>query len=108
MSEIYRQGDVMLVRVDNLPAGESVGEAPQNGRIILAYGEVTGHHHAVVASDSGVLPELKWFGQQRFIEADAPFAVVHEEHDAHQFPPGVYEVVGQFAAHAKVMRPVYD
>jgi hypothetical protein len=41
-----RQGDVLLVRVDVSVAGTR--HVPRDGdRLVLAYGEVTGHAHAV-------------------------------------------------------------
>lgn len=43
---IIRQGDVLLSPVKSLPAGCT--EVPlDKGRIVLAYGEVTGHAHAI-------------------------------------------------------------
>ena len=45
-STTIRQGDVLLVPVASLPAG--CVEVPNDkGRIVLAYGEVTGHAHAI-------------------------------------------------------------
>lgn len=92
----FRQGDVLIVKVDKLPKGEGKVETPTNGCFILAYGEQTGHAHRVVAVGDAMLPELKWFGQSRYLIADALFEVVHEEHAAHVFGAGVYEVVRQF------------
>lgn len=44
--QIRRQGDVLLTPVSSLPAGCT--EVPHDkGRIVLAYGEVTGHAHAI-------------------------------------------------------------
>lgn len=49
-----RQGDVLLVPVSRLPEGCT--EVPNDrGRIVLAYGEVTGHAHAI--ADHIVLAE---------------------------------------------------
>jgi hypothetical protein len=51
---MYRQGDVLLVEVDpdtiyslggKLKAGLKKADE-ENGRVVLAHGEVTGHHHA--------------------------------------------------------------
>ena len=42
----YRQGDVLILRVNSVPDGLKV-EPRDNGRVILAYGEVTGHAHAI-------------------------------------------------------------
>lgn len=106
--ESRRQGDVLLVKVERLPQGDGREEAPINGRHILAYGEVTGHHHAVVSAPDVALPKLKWFGQQRYLVADAPFEVVHEEHDAHPFEAGVYEVVGRFQYNEAQQQRVLD
>lgn len=41
----YRQGDVAIERVGSLPA-KLTKVARENGRVILAHGEVTGHAHA--------------------------------------------------------------
>jgi len=48
MPKTYRQGDVLLIRVDALPTG--LREIPRDrGRVVLAYGETTGHAHAIEA-----------------------------------------------------------
>lgn len=41
----YRQGDVLIERVSSFPA-KLTPVARENGRVILAHGEVTGHAHA--------------------------------------------------------------
>lgn len=46
----YRQGDVAIERVDSFPS--NLKPAPlDKGRVILAYGEVTGHAHTFCAED---------------------------------------------------------
>jgi hypothetical protein len=48
--KMYRQGDVLLERVAKLP--EKIKRVRrENGLVILAHGEATGHHHAI--SDAG-------------------------------------------------------
>lgn len=47
-----RQGDVVLVRVDSLPAGLVPTDRDEIGRIVLAHGERSGHGHAI--RDKGV------------------------------------------------------
>src|SRR3954453_10783779 len=43
---LYRQGDVLIARIDEVP--EDLEAVPRDkGRVVLAYGEVTGHAHAV-------------------------------------------------------------
>lgn len=41
----FRQGDVLIERIAKLPK-ELKAADPIQGKTILAYGEVTGHHHA--------------------------------------------------------------
>lgn len=42
----YRQGDILLVRVEKLP-GKLKSIERENGRVVLAHGEATGHAHSV-------------------------------------------------------------
>lgn len=50
----YRQGDVLIERIAKLPANLAP-HAPENGRIILAHGEVTGHAHAFAPGEADKL-----------------------------------------------------
>jgi hypothetical protein len=88
--EIYRQGDVLLRRVE--PA-ENIGkEKRRDGDLILAYGEVTGHAHRI--KDETVrefTSEDRRFLEVMGISAD----VTHEEHATVTLPQGVYEVIQQ-------------
>lgn len=43
---MFRQGDVLIVAIAAMPA-EVTPEKPDAGRAVLAYGEVTGHAHAL-------------------------------------------------------------
>ena len=44
----YRQGDVLLIPTDAIP--EKAKRVTRDaGRIVLAYGEVTGHAHAIAS-----------------------------------------------------------
>lgn len=43
----YRQGDVMLVKVAELPTGLTEAKRDQHGRVTLAYGESSGHSHSI-------------------------------------------------------------
>src|SRR3954464_15055829 len=87
----YRQGDVLIIRVDAIPDG--LARVPRDGgRLILSYGEVTGHAHAVdglaelfTAADVADL-------EQQFLRVEDEALVVHEEHDSIALPPGIYEV----------------
>ena len=100
--KIIRQGDVCLVQVKKLPEG-CTEIAPENGRIVLMHGEVTGHAHAIadwgsagkIASDAIGLAGrrarlLRAPDGSRFLEVGKPVSLKHEEHTAHQIPPGIY------------------
>ncbi len=50
----YRQGDVLLERVDSLPR-KLQPVAREKGRVILAHGEVTGHAHAIADKNTELL-----------------------------------------------------
>lgn len=102
-----RQGDVALFPVSQLPAGCT--EIPNdNGRIVLAHGEVTGHAHAIadhVTMDPAAAGEIMqaaiarakarlWQSPSgdRYLEVREPVSLSHEEHSTHVIPPGIYEV----------------
>jgi len=109
MTQMYRQGDVLLVRVDSIP--RKAKDITPKDRIVLAYGEVTGHAHAVYpeVAEQGALdrifgkdpqsPALKaklWdAGAERFLQVMEKTALRHEEHTAIELPPGNYKVVRQ-------------
>ena len=90
MTETYRQGDVALIRVDAAPTGRHV--APEHGRLILARGEATGHHHSVAVEDAELLVTD---AEEVFLRIMAPTPLEHQEHGAITLAPGVYRVVRQ-------------
>jgi hypothetical protein len=103
-----RQGDVALVQVAALPAGCTL--APdQTRKIILAWGEVTGHHHRIEdhvvqhKATPGAAEEIaeaaiarakarlwKAPNGETYLEVTAPVTLRHEEHTEHTIPPGIY------------------
>jgi hypothetical protein len=110
MNELYRQGDVLIQRVKALPKGQhgSKKVASENGRIVLAYGEVTGHSHAVVTPDQEA--ELFELIQEieRYLVVNRTTTVVHEEHGAIELAPGVYRVWIQLEYQPGEIRNVSD
>ena len=89
--QIYRQGDVLIIAVaaDRIPA-QSTYVPRDAGRIVLAYGEVTGHSHAIV--DSGAVLLATPDTEDRFLRIMSSFGVElrHEEHATVVIPPGNY------------------
>jgi hypothetical protein len=44
--KVYAQGDIILVRVDDVEPKPEMIVAPVGGTVVLAEGELTGHRHA--------------------------------------------------------------
>lgn len=85
-----RQGDVLVIAAARIPAG-AVPVARDHGRVVLAYGEVTGHAHAIAGREATLLEH----GPERFLRVTAAVTLDHEEHAAIDLPPGEYRVVIQ-------------
>lgn len=126
-----RQGDVLLVPANALPNG--CKEIPlDKGRIVLAYGEVTGHAHAI-ADHARALRDDASFGEferademaeaaisrakarlliapdgSRFLEVSSAVTLRHEEHTEHTIPPGIYYLPTQFEYTPAELRRVAD
>lgn len=126
MSQI-RQGDVLIVPVKALPAG--CVEVPNDrNRIVLAYGEVTGHAHAIadhrvhqprpgaageIADAAIARAQAKarlWQAPsgERFLEVTHQVNLTHEEHTAHAIPPGIYRLPVQVEYTPSELRRVED
>lgn len=106
-----RQGDVFLRPVRS--AERTGTPVVDQGRVILAYGEVTGHAHEVVEATPSDLdiPPAQLFEQpdgKRFLFVDRPCTLRHEEHGAIALAPGRYEVVRQREYHPEEIRNVAD
>ncbi len=88
--QMYRQGDVLLVPVAEVPE-QAKPVARENGRVVLAWGEVTGHAHAIRAAEAHLLEA----GRERYLRVAEPVTLDHEEHAQITLEPGVYHVVIQ-------------
>jgi hypothetical protein len=90
----YRQGDVFIRKVQarEIPADFSK-EKLDKGRVVLAYGEVTGHAHAI--HDSAALWRKAGDVAFGLLEVTKKTTLRHEEHAPIQLDPGMYEVVRQ-------------
>jgi hypothetical protein len=85
-----RQGDVLLVPVDEVP-DSARPLARSGGRVVLAEGEVTGHAHAIRSSAATLLGA----GDERYLRVAAPVTLDHEEHAPIDVAPATYRVVIQ-------------
>jgi hypothetical protein len=89
-----RQGDVLLTRVARIPAGAKE-KVRDNGRIVLAYGEATGHCHTIEDSLAAPRAALVEVDELTFLRVDEVSRVVHEEHDPITLEPGNYRITRQ-------------
>jgi hypothetical protein len=109
MKKPIRQGDVMLVPFEMVPdrfKGEGKPVALVGGRVILAAGEVTGHHHAISDADVTLaITEMDLL----FTEVGPEGAnLTHEEHGALAVAPGRHAVIGQVEYAPGELRRVAD
>lgn len=88
---MYRQGDVLVMPVRSIPETATKGQRDQ-GRIVLAYGEVTGHCHAIADESVQI---LEYEGTRYIRVPDEGAKLKHEEHSAIELAPGDYRVVTQ-------------
>lgn len=106
---IYRQGDVLVKRVTSIPRAATAApkqDVHGNKRIVLAYGEVTGHAHAIHdldAVDIFVTPT-----GETYLKAKKTAALQHEEHGRIDLAKGNYQVVIQSEYSPEAIRNVAD
>ena len=103
--KIYRHGDVLIRRVGAIPK-TATPQKPEAGRIILAHGEATGHHHSLEADAAD------WWkaadSDEQFINITKATEVVHQEHSKIPLPPGKYSVTRQREYTPQAIRNVAD
>jgi hypothetical protein len=106
MRRQYRQGDVLLCGLEEIPL--TATPIPSDGnRVIVAFGELTGHAHAFAAHQARLFRGEP--NGRSFIEVDeGGAALVHEEHDPIHIPQGHYEVRRQREYTARRARYVAD
>lgn len=76
--EIIRQGDVAVVLSGGRkPVGELKKVKKDNGRVVLAYGEVTGHAHAISGQDADLFEDEEG---RLFLRTYKDVELKHEEH----------------------------
>jgi len=88
---MYRQGDVLIIPTKTIP--KKTKEVPrEDGAVVLAYGEVTGHRHRI--HDPGVCLLSREGSTDRYltIAGEDLVHLVHEEHATIDLGPGNYVV----------------
>jgi len=108
--DMYRQGDVLIVRTSAIPATATSAPRDQRGAV-LAEGEQTGHAHAIADERATLLIEQAGEIAQRAwlrIDGTEPVALAHAEHSTIMLPPGTYEVRRQREYSPEEIRSVAD
>lgn len=105
---MFRQGDVLIRSVSKIPTNAK--DVTPEGRIVLAYGEVTGHAHAIAEGQAREFSMADAAGAvRRFLSViGKPAEVRHEEHAEIPLPPGFYEIVIQREYSPDAIRNVAD
>ncbi len=104
---IIRQGDVLVVPCAAIPSNAKVVDA-ESGRLILARGESTGHHHSIALHPRIAMFRDDASGGTLFIKNDVPAALDHQEHKTLTIQPGVHEVRIQRTVQSGLARRVAD
>lgn len=99
-----RQGDVLIEEIKALPAGLTKQKAV-GGRVVVALGEATGHHHSLAANAAD------WWKDgagEQFLDVKAATGLEHQEHGTIALPAGFKRVVRQREYSPEAIRPVMD
>lgn len=91
---LARQGDVLIERVESIP-GVAKAKSRDAGRVILAYGEVTGHAHQIADPDSCGAVLLTVAESATFLRLTKGAQLIHEEHATIDLPAGSYKITHQ-------------
>jgi len=101
----FRQGDVFLELVAEIPANAKPMK-PENGRVVLAHGEATGHAHAITDVEHVTMLEVD--NDIRYLDVQMEAYLRHEEHATVTLAPGKYRVVRQREYTPEEIRNVAD
>ena len=112
-----RQGDILIERIpDNETTAKDISE---NGKIILAHGEVTGHSHALEDAREAFIGQTRspikidgdldhQFATQSILKLGRAAKLVHQEHSTIALAPGTHRVSRQREYHPEALRTVAD
>lgn len=118
-----RQGDVLIMAIE-APSKLGAEVSRENGRLVLAHGESTGHAHAIAGSCHLYMDEQRPVSTEdaatmvarlggglipdRVLVCDAPVELRHEEHATVTIPAGAYKIRIQREYSPGALRNVAD
>ena len=104
------QGDLLLIRVAELPDG-AVPVPATDGKHIVAHSE-TGHHHTIAEAEAVVYADPQSKGMEMFVQIMAGADLIHERpHDTHEtirIPAGIFKMRRQREYTPEGLRRVED
>ncbi len=100
---LYRQGDVLFKRIAAVPTN---GAQKKRDNGVIAYGEVTGHTHAVADLEAAEVLEI---GEGLYVRVgEDGVSIQHQEHGPIELPAGDYEITIQREYTPEAIRSVVD
>jgi hypothetical protein len=102
---MFRQGDVLIEKIKNLPDNLQPIRRTE-GKLILAHGEATGHHHAISDENCDLLSDES--GVTYLDVKEAVAMLTHQEHSTIEIPAGNYRVIRQREYSPEAIRDVQD
>jgi hypothetical protein len=88
MKTTFRQGDCMLIAIDEIPTAATAVEPRKDNRLVLLEGEATGHFHQFM--DAQDVRMYVAHGGARYLDVGALTALTHDEHSTVDVPKGKY------------------
>jgi len=104
----YRQGDVYITKVEYVNTEGYTKRQPKGSNLILAYGEVTGHHHSINLLDTPDAELLENPSGDMILKLNGFATITHQEHAPIVLNPGFYECFIQEEYDPEGMRRVQD
>ena len=106
-NSIMAQGDILIIPVDDIPSGLP-NKNSNDGKIILAEGEITGHNHTILDNSlEGAWVDEKdnvWLQVKELLNT-VP-SINHQEHDKIDLQPGrKYKIVKQQEYISPIIKP---
>lgn len=97
--EMFRQGDILLIATDSLPA-DAVDITPPGQRIYLAASRKNGQSHGVPVSAARLyatyrMPFDSGRPHERFLRVFVACNLEHDDHDPIPLAPAFYRVIHQ-------------
>ncbi len=101
-----RQGDVFLEKIDDPVDFQNMKKIERDkNRVILAYGEMTGHAHVVLSPATSLFEDPEG---ERYLQVEEDTSLDHEEHSTLPLYSGIYKVSIQREYSPKEIKRVVD